>query len=87
MWQCPNGAIHIKQTPVTLKKQQRSFCLSFILCSSSVVRLSASFPPQQEAAAGSRPFDHPMNAIHKKYIQERKKKKRPAPPPDLCEAA
>lgn len=31
MWQRPNGAVPIKQTPMTLKKQQGSFCLSFIL--------------------------------------------------------
>lgn len=31
MWQSSNGAVHIKRTPLTLKKQQQSFCLSFIL--------------------------------------------------------
>lgn len=31
VWQSSNGAVHIKQTRVTLKKQQQSFCLSFIL--------------------------------------------------------
>lgn len=77
-WQSSNGVVHIKQTPVTLKKQQRSFCLSFILVlCCAIVNL---IPTTAGSGGGSRPFDHPVKAIHKEHMGEK-------PPPELCDVA
>lgn len=83
MWQRPNGAVHINQTPMTLKKQQRSFCLSFILvlCCAFV-----SLIPTTTGSSGRLPSLWSPNECYSQKVHSGKTNQRAAPPPDLCEA-